>query len=170
MKKIAYIHKQPNDPESIQCTECKCVKDPTEFHWHKRSGRDSICAECSGTKCNNERGREQKRLVLEAKSVPCADCGILWPPEAVDMDHIPKLMAIYGKKKFSLYHCARHTVQAVKDELQKCEAVCASCHRIRTVKRKQWLDEDGISLSTKYALKRRMAQTSSSLPDTTTLY
>lgn len=67
------------------------------------------------------------------KNGVCCDCGILGDkhPEIMDFDHL-------RDKKFNISEFKNHTsgFNKVKQEIKKCELVCANCHRIRTVKRK----------------------------------
>lgn len=62
---------------------------------------------------------------------PCVDCKNKFPAECMDFDHLP------GKKKFRpiahLLHCRDESV--LQAEIEKCELVCANCHRIRTFAR-----------------------------------
>lgn len=85
---------------------------------------------------NNRKDRAAKREYLaNLKDVPCADCNIKFPWYVMDFDHtngktdkvmgIAKLVTTRGWKW-------------LKDELKKCEVVCANCHRIRTHTRKQY--------------------------------
>ena len=85
------------------------------------------------------RGYKQKarRLRLDyikrLKETSCKDCGNYYPSYVMDFDHrqneskldtVNRLASIrYGWKK-------------LKEEIQKCDIVCANCHRIRTYKRK----------------------------------
>ncbi len=62
------------------------------------------------------------------KSFPCKDCGKTFPPFAMDFDHISNL----GKKKRNISLFKNYSIQLAKEELKKCELVCANCHRIRT--------------------------------------
>lgn len=61
------------------------------------------------------------------KANPCVDCGGKFHPAAMDFDHC-------GVKK--LGGVARLVVSAsfdrIKAEIDKCELVCANCHRVRT--------------------------------------
>ena len=76
---------------------------------------------------------QQKRdIVLERKKdAPCADCGLCFPPEAMDFDHVR------GEKKFNIATAVRQpvSIEAFLLELEKCELVCACCHRVRTHQR-----------------------------------
>lgn len=73
-----------------------------------------------------------KATVVAAKDVPCADCGVRYPSYVMDFDHVR------GEKKFCIGHSAfQQGMKAVLAEIEKCEVVCANCHRERTHGRKQ---------------------------------
>jgi len=84
----------------------------------------------AAVKKNKERLRQ---WMMEVKDDgPCADCKTHYPPYVLDFDHVrgKKLLSVsemvercYGKKK-------------ILEEIEKCELVCANCHRERTHKRK----------------------------------
>lgn len=77
-----------------------------------------------------ERKNEIRKLVILEKDKPCADCGIKYPYYVMDFDHT-------RDKKFNLSVAARHqrSLKSVMEEIEKCEVVCANCHRIRTFTR-----------------------------------
>lgn len=62
----------------------------------------------------------------------CYDCGGMFPPEALDWDHLP------GKEK--CFHIAKYLTNKPREEIlaeiDKCQVVCSNCHRIRTANRK----------------------------------
>ena len=63
------------------------------------------------------------------------DCGVKYPPYVMDFDHRP------GEKKS--YHIGvmvnrRFTKKRIQEEIDKCDVVCANCHRVRTATRGQW--------------------------------
>jgi hypothetical protein len=62
----------------------------------------------------------------------CADCGYRAAAEAMDFDHVK------GIKRLTLSTMAIRVVnmKAILEELEKCEVVCANCHRIRTKARR----------------------------------
>jgi hypothetical protein len=78
-----------------------------------------------------ERKRIAQEYVDAAKDVPCADCGQKWPPVAMDFDHIRGAKI----KSVSSYVSGAYKLDLIKEEIAKCEVVCACCHRIRTWKR-----------------------------------
>jgi hypothetical protein len=63
------------------------------------------------------------------KEVPCMDCGGSFPTACMEFDHVS------GEKKFQIGNGYSHSALAVLREIEKCELVCANCHRIRTVSR-----------------------------------
>ena|ERR1035437_3605597 len=78
-------------------------------------------------------GRRQsavRRATLAAlKAAPCMDCGMVFPPECMDFDHVR------GEKLFNVGEF-RFTMSVLLEEIAKCELVCANCHRIRTAARR----------------------------------
>lgn len=66
------------------------------------------------------------KLVEEAKSVPCVDCGVQYPWWVMDLDHVR------GTKDFPLAHYRTRGYDKIKAEIAKCDPVCANCHRERT--------------------------------------
>lgn len=71
-----------------------------------------------------------KEILREAKSVPCMDCGVQYPPYVMDADHRDR-----DDRKFSLSRAtADVTEEQFMEELAKCDIICANCHRIRTYK------------------------------------
>ena len=79
-----------------------------------------------------ERTRKAKHeLVRQAKDKPCSDCGVRYPYYVMDLDHAR------GEKRFGLgtRNALNRSVQAIKDEIDKCDVVCANCHRQRTQQR-----------------------------------
>ncbi len=69
-----------------------------------------------------------REIIIAAKSVPCADCGVQYPPCVMDFDHVT------GEKRFNVGNVvwSRTTTAALLAEIAKCEVVCSNCHRIRT--------------------------------------
>lgn len=64
---------------------------------------------------------------------PCYDCGGIFPPCALDWDHIPGKEKCFDIAKF----LTNKPREEVLSEIAKCQLVCATCHRIRTSARKQ---------------------------------
>lgn len=81
----------------------------------------------------NKRQKERLRAVLrKLKDRPCADCGGRFPYCAMDFDHRERT------KKLGVIAQMAWTGQMAKviRETEKCDVVCANCHRIRTHRRR----------------------------------
>lgn len=118
-----------------------CSKCGSEYQ--KRKGKTSYCPSCQREYAkenyhqNKERYfkhakiRDQKldQVINERKDVPCKDCGVKYPPFVMDFDHINP-----ENKEFSISRMRRSRMAFKKiiAEIEKCDVVCANCHRIRT--------------------------------------
>lgn len=72
---------------------------------------------------------EKRAFLISAKNVPCADCGQIYPPYVMDFDHQePKEKT----KEVSYMFTRNWSLDKIRNESEKCEVVCANCHRIRT--------------------------------------
>jgi hypothetical protein len=62
------------------------------------------------------------------EETPCKDCNKQYPYYVMDFDHLN------AKEKVALvsYLCKKRSPVAMKNEILKCEVVCANCHRART--------------------------------------
>lgn len=60
----------------------------------------------------------------------CADCGYNAHPEGLDFDHVR------GEKRFTVSQLIRLPIVRLLEEIEKCEVVCATCHRVRTADRR----------------------------------
>jgi len=83
----------------------------------------------------NARVERARRRIRQAKNVPCADCGRLYPPYVMDFDHRPG-----EEKSFNLPVAAGQTRlswQRIEAEIAKCDVVRANCHRERTYQRRK---------------------------------
>ena len=70
-------------------------------------------------------------VIRAAKAKPCMDCGIEYPPYVMDFDHVR------GEKKFNIARATKDkpSMEVLLAEIEKCDPVCANCHRIRTHER-----------------------------------
>ena len=131
-----------------RCSFCKETKPVADFHrdGSKEGGIGTRCRPCevARNKMRAKRGTTKLHglaaIVARAKDKPCADCRATYPPSVMDLDHRPgtdKLFdcsAIWGK-----------TAVELLDEIEKCDVVCANCHRIRTATRRR---EAGLDVPT----------------------
>lgn len=77
--------------------------------------------------------RKLARFNLLKMDRPCYDCGGQFAPESMDWDHRPGQV-----KKFDVAEGVRsRSDDEVMEEINKCQLVCANCHRVRTKARAQ---------------------------------
>ena len=76
------------------------------------------------------RGKIRDYVAEYKESIGCVDCGEKYPYYMLDLDHL-------SDKKFGIsqFHNTTTDIEIVKEEIAKCEVVCANCHRIRTYAR-----------------------------------
>lgn len=130
------------------CYLCGEEKPLTEFHKSKRSA-DGHQAGCKACRCAQQKARyeadkdahraciaaRQKTIsdFIDSRKVdPCLDCGKSYPPYVMDFDHRPgevKLFAIAKARNVG------YSLEKVQAEIDKCDLVCANCHRERTFQR-----------------------------------
>ncbi|HEV8160070.1 MAG TPA: hypothetical protein VGP58_13630, partial [Pyrinomonadaceae bacterium] len=78
--------------------------------------------------------KEQLRAIArERKSQPCADCGGIFPFYVMDFDHRDG----EEKKAHISQIVTQMNLQQLLNEMEKCDVVCANCHRVRTYERNQ---------------------------------
>lgn len=87
---------------------------------------------------NRTRGKQRKALsdALKIERGQCADCGLIITERTViviDWDHRDPTQKSFtiAKQKHN------HTIDELINEMAKCDAVCANCHRYRTHDKQQ---------------------------------
>ena len=126
------------------CSRCNQEKAPEAFGWRslKNQTRHSWCKVCrkaydadswrNGSKKKTtlakraevvERNQEYIKSILINSS--CVDCKVS-DPRVLQFDHIK------GEKKYNVSAMFDFSLELIKDEIKKCEIVCANCHQIRT--------------------------------------
>ena len=75
-------------------------------------------------------GRKNAIAAIKEAS-PCSDCGEFFPSCVMDFDHVR------GEKTACVSALAGNNWEEVLAEIEKCDLVCANCHRIRTNERRQ---------------------------------
>lgn len=134
------------NPQRKTCRMCGEIRAVTEFNFKYRSEgiRHSYCRECGKTFTRSHYRRNKhlylaknarayarhRELIRQVKSRPCADCGVQYPFYVMDFDHREGEL-----KEFELNSVARTPVKAILREIEKCDVVCANCHRERTYQR-----------------------------------
>lgn len=107
-----------------KCRECQKL-------WYKNY-YDSNPVEKTRLLAKHEKERaELRQFIIEAKAVPCADCGQQYPSYVMDFDHL-------RDKSFNVGNAAGRGWSKIKliAEIEKCEVVCSNCHRERTHQRR----------------------------------
>jgi transposase len=105
--------------------ELGCSKSTIAYH----------CGEGQKEKMNRRQTsyrRKIKRFLDEYKeSRGCLDCKGMYPYWMLDFDHLKD-------KKFTIaeFRSSSLDLEEIKTEVEKCEVVCANCHRMRTHLRK----------------------------------
>ncbi len=135
----------------LRGSRCGEHKPVDEFAWRRkrRGQRDSHCRPCRSAygkehyAANRQRYIDQAQLVKQRvrlertvllltffRTHPCLDCGET-DPVVLEFDHI-------GEKRFNIGEALlSRTWQAVVEEIEQCEVVCANCHRRRTARRRR---------------------------------
>lgn len=101
-----------------------------------------LCRNCHRTVTYESRGKnytysrrtrtDLAKFILDFKGTPCTDCKRTFDPYIMDFDHLPN-----SNKLFTISSAVGRGIsrQKIKDEINKCELVCANCHMIRTLDR-----------------------------------
>lgn len=148
------LDSQFHQGDSKVCTDCGSAFPGTLEHFRPRSkaaggGLESMC---------RTRSRERARAYEHAKRINgiqrnpsptksrirarineiklergCADCGYRAHPAALDFDHLPG----FEKRHTVAWLISRNRLADALTEIEKCEVVCANCHRVRTATRQQ---------------------------------
>ena len=133
------------------CPGCREEKPPTEFNFKdKRKGkRQGRCRDCTRRQVRSHYQAHRRYYVRKARrrnqmvdaihrqailkylgSHPCVDCGDP-DPRCLDFDHVR------GTKRAPISRMlGNFSWEAIQEEIEKCEVRCASCHRKRTVERR----------------------------------
>jgi len=108
-----------------------------EYNKRNRTKRERYAA---------DRRKVAKDYIDAIKNAPCTDCGQRWPPVAMDFDHVR------GHKIRGIANLVSgaYKLDLIKEEIEKCELVCACCHRIRTHSRGENKCTASISLRDPY--------------------
>lgn len=135
------------------CTKCKVEKNLKDFNRKKNSkdGVQNICKECSrerSRKYYKENSDKHLKAVTDNKKKyrekiqefifnyllkhPCVKCGES-NPIVLDFDHL-------RDKDNCICNGIRNiwSLDRVKKEIEKCQVLCANCHRLKTAKDQSW--------------------------------
>ena len=134
-----------------KCPKCSSFKNLNSFYKRKTGPRKGEyyekCKDCMKQRGrlyyfeNRDRQLElaikrkhiyyklKKEYLIGVKNKPCMDCGQYFPSYVMDFDH-----KIGTKKLANIAHMSvrNWSLKKIKEEIKKCDIVCANCHRIRT--------------------------------------
>ena len=116
-------YKNPNLPENIEKARLARRK-----HYQKNKEQYK--------KNNRLKKKRMYEYIWEIKNTTCMDCGIKYPSYVMDFDHRNQ-----EKKNGSMNQVInRGSWKKLKEEIDKCDVVCANCHRERTAKQLGYRD------------------------------
>jgi protein-arginine kinase activator protein McsA len=133
------------DVPSKRCSTCGETKALDQFNRLERGpfGRQYACRDCNRRYHQEHKSRHNAQIRARSLRVraeitewlreylcqhPCADCGED-DPVVLEFDHLrDKIRNVSGLVR-------RDNLSAVQREVEKCEVVCANCHRRRTYER-----------------------------------
>lgn len=118
-----------------ECNLCKITKPLSEYTKNGKYYRGE-CKSCRALEL-----KELREWINSFKQTACADCGKQYPASIMDFDHVSgdklgKVSSFLSKER-------------ILKEIEKCDVVCALCHRIRTVNRLGLLSEEDLDVISK---------------------
>ena len=134
--------KRPKFKEWSRIHEAK----PERIKQHRKARKKYLKTNLAKVNAGKARYRQSGRsYARELKDVPCFDCGNKFPVVCMDFDpregteKHPRLTYKengYKRVPISMTAFATQNIEAFKIEVEKCDVVCANCHRIRTWERR----------------------------------
>lgn len=117
--------KQQQDITEKHCPKCNEIKPVGSFYSkRKKTGLLSYCKICTNMQ-TLERQRSLKQLAVEYLGGKCVECGFSGHCAAFDFHHKNPMV-----KDFTIGQMKLTAFEKIKPELDKCELLCANCHRI----------------------------------------
>lgn len=109
----------------FQCTRCELVYNYADRY----DNNINMCKNCNSLKCSDLRDTKRQYVYdILTSSNGCKDCGEK-DPIVLEFDHKdPKT------KSFNIGDSYGKSIDSIKEEILKCDIVCANCHRKRTAK------------------------------------
>lgn len=78
---------------------------------------------------NLRRKKELISFVIALKQKPCIDCGVQYAHYVMDFHHRDKNTKLTTINRMINFHS--YSKEKILKEIEKCDLVCANCHRIR---------------------------------------
>lgn len=109
-----------------KCSKCGKIKDYyKDFSSNGKSTR-SICKECEAKRARQH--YEESQTFLRSLKTKCSRCGYDKNPAALEFHHPDKNKDSEIAKLASRYLSPKQREKLLK-EIDKCELLCANCHR-----------------------------------------
>jgi NAD-dependent SIR2 family protein deacetylase len=109
------------------CTDCKIDLNDKNAYWkgetEKRLG--NRCKKCFNKYCAN-RWIKRKLEIIKERENKCFDCGQTFHYSVYEFHHREP-----SNKEFSWQRAKKLTQEKMRKELEKCDMLCANCHRVR---------------------------------------
>lgn len=112
-------HKTVDGMHHKRCSRCMEFKALTEFYI-PTAGPCKNCAKA----IRAEKREEQRQRIVEYKGNQCHDCGGVFPASIYDFHHREPHTKEFNVSRYS-------TWEKLKPELDKCDLLCPTCHRLR---------------------------------------
>ena len=123
---FAWKHKELNQRQ-VHCRACKAHYGREHYLANRQAYIDRARSRTKAVR------RERTQFLLAYfQSHPCVDCGEDDPP-VLEFDHLEDKAFTIGTE------LAYRSWASILEEIEKCEVVCANCHRRRTARRSRWL-------------------------------
>lgn len=116
--------------QSRTCRECRAAYQRLWYQTNRERHKERA------RRHGADHRKSAKELIRELKDKPCMDCDGRFPHYVMDFDHVR------GKKVrgVSAFPSRKVSNDRLLEEIEKCDLVCANCHRLRTARR---LEESG---------------------------
>lgn len=108
-----------------RCSDCKLVKPRSDFYSRDKGMCASKCKECFNAYCIR-RWIDCKKKVIEHMGGVCKDCGKSYPHPVFELHHRDP-----SSKDFEWPKLKKQPWKTILVEIEKCDLLCANCHRTR---------------------------------------
>lgn len=118
-----------------ECNHCHNIKPLDEFHKHAKTkdGRNSCCKKCQYEKYHKQAIEKRhiiKQQLIEEAGGKCVKCGYNKCAEALEFHHRdPNEKDIGISDIFRSYIINEELINQAREEIKKCDLLCANCHR-----------------------------------------
>jgi hypothetical protein len=130
------------------CSLCEIEKNSSGFNKKANGSLQGYCKDCNkkyhkdhydrNKVSYKKKAKDYKQKLIDTvtglKNKPCTDCGIVYPPHVMDFDHLEGVLKIANVSRMTRE--LGFSLDTIEKEIEKCELVCANCHRDRTFRRR----------------------------------